>query len=236
MRRSISLNNEYRPREVMPVGELRRSSSLKSPLLPTVKEEGPSNPNNDKTVRLVSKTHCEDLLSEIFNDESLMDLTISVDQKRIRAHRVVLQQASGYFKRNLINEDASISSEYLLRLNNISYEDMSRLMAFIYHGEVSVEASDLDRFLKATEFLEVQDLKRLASKYAKKQSGSTSSSNESSSKNSNEEKMNNSNQNFNKNKSETSLKKRIKSNNLSKTQQSKKKLRQGLVATLFLLY
>lgn len=63
--------------------------------------------NSPQQFRLHWKNHSPNFVAvftQLFNSESLVDVTLAADGKQIQAHRVVLSACSSYFKVYLISE------------------------------------------------------------------------------------------------------------------------------------
>jgi len=74
----------------------------------------------------------------------------------INAHRVVLSACSPYFRQVLSN--LSQWQHPVVILKDIKYEELSGIVEFIYHGEVSIDQECLPGFLQAAESLRIKGL------------------------------------------------------------------------------
>ncbi|EZA58968.1 broad-complex core protein isoforms 1/2/3/4/5 isoform X3 [Ooceraea biroi] len=88
-------------------------------------------------------------------DEELVDVTLSCEGKRIRAHKMLLSACSTYF-RDLFKENPCPHPVIIFR--NVKFEDLAALINFIYQGEVNVLQEQLASFLTTAELLAVQGL------------------------------------------------------------------------------
>jgi len=101
-------------------------------------------------------------LTSTFKDllacESFVDCTLSCGQggQTINAHRVVLSACSPYFRQVLSNLGAW--QHPVIILKDIKYEDLTGIVEFIYHGEVSIDQECLPGFLQAAESLRIKGL------------------------------------------------------------------------------
>lgn len=101
-------------------------------------------------------------LTSTFKDllacESFVDCTLSCGQgsQTINAHRVVLSACSPYFREVLSNLGAW--QHPVIILKDIKYEDLTGIVEFIYHGEVSIDQDCLPGFLQAAESLRIKGL------------------------------------------------------------------------------
>jgi len=107
-------------------------------------------------------------LTSTFKDllacENFVDCTLSCGQgaQTINAHRVVLSACSPYFRQVLSNLGAW--QHPVIILKDIKYEDLTGIVEFIYHGEVSIDQDCLPGFLQAAESLRIKGLTEDGSK------------------------------------------------------------------------
>jgi len=88
-----------------------------------------------------------------------VDCTLTCGQaggQTINAHRVVLSACSPYFRQVLSN--LSQWQHPVVILKDIKYEELSGIVEFIYHGEVSIDQECLPGFLQAAESLRIKGL------------------------------------------------------------------------------
>jgi len=101
-------------------------------------------------------------LSSTFKDllacENFVDCTLTCgpEGQTINAHRVVLGACSPYFRQILSNLGAW--QHPVIILKDIKYEELSGIIEFIYHGEVSIDQDCLHGFLQAAESLRIKGL------------------------------------------------------------------------------
>lgn len=88
-------------------------------------------------------------------DEDLVDVTLSCEGKRIRAHKMLLSACSTYF-RDLFKENPCQHPVIIFR--NVKFDDLAALIDFMYQGEVNVVQEQLASFLTTAELLAVQGL------------------------------------------------------------------------------
>ncbi|XP_071869227.1 uncharacterized protein isoform X5 [Bombus fervidus] len=88
-------------------------------------------------------------------EEDLVDVTLSCEGKRIRAHKMLLSACSTYF-RDLFKENPCQHPVIIFR--NVKYDDLAALVDFMYQGEVNVVQEQLASFLTTAELLAVQGL------------------------------------------------------------------------------
>ncbi|XP_059617173.1 transcription factor GAGA isoform X3 [Phlebotomus argentipes] len=87
--------------------------------------------------------------------EDLVDVTLSCEGRKIRAHKVILSACSTYF-REVFQENPC--QHPVIVFKNVRFEDLSSIIEFIYQGEVNVVQESLPSFLHTAELLSVQGL------------------------------------------------------------------------------
>lgn len=71
----------------------------------------------------------------------------------LNGHKIILSSSSAVFKKILSQQPLNSTSKIIVYLHSINYNDLSRLLDFIYRGSVYVVGKDFDAFLKlANEF------------------------------------------------------------------------------------
>ncbi|XP_012226227.1 protein bric-a-brac 2-like isoform X3 [Linepithema humile] len=88
-------------------------------------------------------------------DQDLVDVTLSCEGKKIRAHKMLLSACSTYF-RDLFKENPCQHPVVIFR--NVKFDDLAALVDFMYQGEVNVVQEQLASFLTTAELLAVQGL------------------------------------------------------------------------------
>merc|ERR1712183_239694 len=95
-------------------------------------------------------------LNLLRDSEEFFDVTlVSDDEVSIQAHKVILSACSP-FLRNVLKFNKTTSP--LLYIRGATNSVLSKLVEFIYKGEVTVVKNDLDSFLKLAEDLKVTGL------------------------------------------------------------------------------
>lgn len=89
------------------------------------------------------------------NQEDLVDVTLSCEGKKIRAHKVLLSACSSYF-RDVFKDNPC--QHPVIVFKNVKFEDLLAIVEFMYQGEVSVLQESLTSFLNTAELLSVQGL------------------------------------------------------------------------------
>ncbi|PNF31547.1 Longitudinals lacking protein-like [Cryptotermes secundus] len=94
-------------------------------------------------------------LDSLKTDEDLVDVTLSCEGQNVKAHKVVLSACSPYF-RAVFKENPC--QHPIVILKDVSYEDVSALLGFMYQGEVYITQDRLASFLHTAELLQVRGL------------------------------------------------------------------------------
>ena len=100
--------------------------------------------------------HTATTVRNLFTDSTFCDVTLACDsQGRIDAHKFLLSSASTIFK-NIFSE--STLTPQMVFLRGVKFEDLAALVKFIYLGEVTVEAENVDSFFSTARDLEIEGL------------------------------------------------------------------------------
>lgn len=84
-----------------------------------------------------------------------MDVTLAVEGRFLRAHKMVLSACSPYFQALFVGHP---DKHPIVILKDVPYCDMRSLLDFMYRGEVSVDQDRLTAFLKVAESLRIKGL------------------------------------------------------------------------------
>lgn len=102
--------------------------------------------------------HQSNLLSvfdQLLHDESFVDVTLAVEGRFLRAHKMVLSACSPYFQALFVGHP---DKHPIVILKDVPFSDMRSLLDFMYRGEVSVDQDRLTAFLKVAESLRIKGL------------------------------------------------------------------------------
>nr|CAD7455124.1 unnamed protein product [Timema tahoe] len=102
--------------------------------------------------------HQSNLLSvfdQLLHDESFVDVTLAVEGRYLKAHKMVLSACSPYFQALFVGHP---DRHPIVILKDVPYCDMRSLLDFMYRGEVSVDQERLTAFLKVAESLRIKGL------------------------------------------------------------------------------
>ena len=91
------------------------------------------------------------------NKEDFSDVTlIGDDFKPVAAHKIILSSCSKYFNNTLKN---IFSQKHpVLCLEGLSFQDIEKVMDYIYNGELKIYQDDIDRFLDVGQRLGLEGL------------------------------------------------------------------------------
>ena len=95
----------------------------------------------------------------MWDEESMVDVSLFCEGQEIKAHKVVLSASSATFKRLLKNNDCR---HPIIILHNISLCDLEAILQFIYKGEVNVEQDKLKSLVKTASALQIRGLSEIA--------------------------------------------------------------------------
>ncbi|XP_050684190.1 protein bric-a-brac 1-like isoform X2 [Leptidea sinapis] len=110
-------------------------------------------------------TSCFD---QLLQTETLVDVTLACDGKKLKAHKVVLSACSPYFQ-SLFTDNPS--EHPIVFLQNIVYTHLRAIVDFMYRGEVNVLEDDIPGLLKVAEALKVRGLTDINGEHSKNESG-----------------------------------------------------------------
>lgn len=96
-----------------------------------------------------------DAFDSLRSEENLVDVTLSCEGYKIKAHKMLLSACSSYFK-ELFKDNPCQHPIVVFR--NVRYYDLRALIDFIYQGEVNVMQDQLPSFLATAKLLEVKGL------------------------------------------------------------------------------
>ncbi|CAK1554706.1 unnamed protein product [Leptosia nina] len=97
-------------------------------------------------------TSCFD---QLFQTETLVDVTLACDGRKLKAHKVVLSACSPYFQSLFMDNP---SEHPIVILRDIMYSDLKAVVEFMYRGEINVSQEQITGLLKVAETLKVRGL------------------------------------------------------------------------------
>ena len=90
------------------------------------------------------------------NDTKFTDVTlISDDRRRIKAHKIILNSCSLFFRQILAE---TCNEKPLLFIKGIEHSELSAIVKFIYLGRTEIAEDDLGKFMKAAKELQIDGL------------------------------------------------------------------------------
>ena len=91
---------------------------------------------------------------KLINDNNFADVTlVSDDLKQFKAHKIILMSSSSFFE--TVFKSLSSSSP-VLYLKGINSDILSKLLKFIYEGEVNLPESLASDFLHAAQDIQIK--------------------------------------------------------------------------------
>ncbi|XP_022904833.1 protein tramtrack, alpha isoform-like isoform X4 [Onthophagus taurus] len=94
-------------------------------------------------------------MQALLENEDLVDVTLAVEGKYIKAHKIVLSICSPYFKELF---QSNPCKHPIVFMKDVSYIAMNDLLTFMYQGEVQVNEEHINVFVKTAEALQVQGI------------------------------------------------------------------------------
>lgn len=95
-------------------------------------------------------------LKTIIREEDFVDVTLHTEGKTLKAHKVYLSACSSYF-RNVL-KGTNLWQHPILFLVDVPFQDLQKILEFVYCGEVQVPQTGLPSFLKSAEILKINGL------------------------------------------------------------------------------
>ncbi|XP_044756271.1 modifier of mdg4-like isoform X35 [Coccinella septempunctata] len=94
-------------------------------------------------------------MNSLLENEDLVDVTLAVEGKYLKAHKMVLSVCSPYFKELFKTNPCK---HPIVFMKDVSYVALSDLLQFMYQGEVQVSQENLTTFIKTAEALQIKGL------------------------------------------------------------------------------
>ncbi|KAF0302562.1 Protein bric-a-brac 2 [Amphibalanus amphitrite] len=95
------------------------------------------------------------VFDQLLQSESFVDVTLAVDGRSLKAHKVILSACSPYFQ-TLLHDNPC--QHPIVILKDVTYADMHAVVQFMYKGEISVAEQQLSSLLKVAEALKIRGL------------------------------------------------------------------------------
>ena len=101
-------------------------------------------------------------LEKLRCDSEFTDMTlVCADGQQVEAHKVILASASSFFMEILRKNKHPCP---LIYMKSTKFDDLNALVEYIYKGEVSISAADLDNFILLTKELGLKAMKTESSR------------------------------------------------------------------------
>ncbi|XP_066139019.1 protein tramtrack, alpha isoform-like isoform X2 [Euwallacea fornicatus] len=94
-------------------------------------------------------------MNSLLESGDLVDVTLAVEGKFLKAHKMVLSVCSPYFKELFKTNPCQ---HPIVFMKDVSYVAISDLLQFMYQGEVQVSQDNLTTFIKTAEALQIKGL------------------------------------------------------------------------------
>lgn len=106
------------------------------------------------------QAHVIDQFQKLYNDEQMVDCTLSCSDGMIKAHKLVLSACSPYFTQLFINWTNPYQYPVII-LKDMSFADLRVLIEFMYKGEVTVSQNLLPSVLESAKALQITGLREI---------------------------------------------------------------------------
>lgn len=88
---------------------------------------------------------------DMFLNEKLTDGTLICDNRTIRIHKFLLSASSSFFN----NIFKKYEGDCKVSIKNVSYDDLLKVLEYIYNGQATLHPSKVKSFIDATKKLSV---------------------------------------------------------------------------------
>ena len=118
------------------------------------------NLNPEGSYLLVKRdTHCHSILEELMKDDKYADVVLTASNgNSIRAHKMVLCLASKYFRQVLGRNSNLGNCQSVVIMRDIHFKELQDIIKFIYTGEVTVNAAEMESFINTAKLLGITSL------------------------------------------------------------------------------
>ncbi|XP_062894898.1 zinc finger and BTB domain-containing protein 44-like isoform X2 [Mobula hypostoma] len=121
-----------------------------------------------KTFTHNSPVHSQELLgklNKLRNEGHFCDVTIRVQDKVFRAHKVVLAACSEFFRAKLVNQ--SNTDECILDLNHVTVSGFSPLLEYAYTATLAINTENIIDVLAAASYMQMFHAAKTCSEFMK---------------------------------------------------------------------
>ncbi|CAH1271168.1 KLHL24 [Branchiostoma lanceolatum] len=115
--------------------------------------------DEDGTCLFENSSHCHELLAELNSQRqtgNFLDVVVKVQSRKIRCHRAVLA-STPYFKAMLSSKLTERKSK-VVRLHGIDSISFSKVLDFLYTGEIRIGKDDVQDILQAAHMLQIDKI------------------------------------------------------------------------------
>jgi hypothetical protein len=97
------------------------------------------------------------VLNNMLQCGSLVDVTIYCDDGQVNAHKLVLAASSTYF-RNLFSRMTNAFQYPIIVLREMPVDDLKTIIQFVYHGEVNVPQNRVESLMRCANYLQIDGM------------------------------------------------------------------------------
>jgi len=97
------------------------------------------------------------IFESLLQSENLVDVTLAVEGKFLKAHKIVLSACSPYFQSMFVHQTPGDKHPILI-FHDMKYAHLKILLEFMYRGEISIDERELSDILKVAEALSIRGL------------------------------------------------------------------------------
>lgn len=110
----------------------------------------------------------------MMRQEELCDVTLNVEGRAIKAHKLVLAACSSFFHAMFTTRMAEAQTSQV-ELKDVTYETVSAIVQFAYTADIKLTDSNVQELLSAANQYQIQPVKDLCSSYMKLQLNTSNS-------------------------------------------------------------
>lgn len=104
-----------------------------------------------KHVQIVSESKLS--FGQMWNRHDLSDMTLCCEQREFPVHRFLLSACSPYFRK--FNESHQSKKKLNIVIENVSSDDLERVLLYMYHGSLSIKQEDIQGLCEVLEMFEM---------------------------------------------------------------------------------
>ncbi|CAG7726682.1 unnamed protein product [Allacma fusca] len=126
----------------------------------TLPQQQPASQPQSQHFLLKWNNHRSNMVSvfeSLLQSENLVDVTLAVEGKFLKGHKIVLSACSPYFESMFVNQTPGEKHPILI-FHDMKFSHLKTLLDFMYRGEISIDEKDLSDVLKVAEALSIRGL------------------------------------------------------------------------------